>query len=248
MLKPMALVDVPQCTARTRKGERCRQVAVTGLAVCRMHGGATKKARAAGLRRRSAGIDPHMPKISDVPLPSFVDAETAALDVLAQLVRLTTFVTRIVEQYGADDLLVNDSEVGSRTAPMVELLRGLLSDSARWTNSAMKLRLEDRRVRVDELRSRWIVDVIVRGIDHVGMPAGMRAELVDFVAGELSAGRAPNEFVAQGQCGTEAGHMEHRTRGEADCAACAQAYSTAQQRRQSAKAVAVRSMGRVIDI
>lgn len=221
---------------------------MTGLNVCRVHGGGTRKSKAAGLRRRAAGIDPFAPKIGDVAVPSFVDAETAALAVLGQLLRLSTFVGNIVEKYTADDLLINDSEVGERTAPMVELLRGLLSDSARWTNSAMKLRLEDRRVRIDELRSRWIVDVIVRGIDHVGMAASMRAELVEFVAGELSAGKAPDVLVVQGQCGTEAGHMEHRTRGEADCAACAAAYSVAQQRRQAGKREAVRAIGRVIDI
>lgn len=244
----MAITDAPRCTAMRSNGEPCRAVALTGLTVCRVHGGATKKARAAGLRRRAAGIDPFAPKISDVAIPAFVDAETAALAVLGQLLRLSTFVGNIVERYTEHDLLINDSEVGERTAPMVELLRGLLSDSARWTNSAMKLRLEDRRVRVDELRSRWIVDVIVRAIDGAALSAAQRAYIVDAVATELSAGRAPSELVVQGQCGTEAGHMEHRTRGEADCAACAAAYSVAQQRRQSAKAVAVRTMGRVIDI
>lgn len=244
----MPFADAPKCAAPKRNGEPCGNVAVTGTTVCRMHGGTSPRTRAAGLRRRAAGIDPFAPKIGDVAAPSFVDAETAALAVLGQLLRLSTFVGNIVERYGEADLLVNDSEVGSRTAPMVELLRGLLSDSARWTNSAMKLRLEDRRVRIDELRSRWIVDVLVRAIDGAALTAAQRAYIVDAVATELSAGKAPDVLVVQGQCGTEAGHMEHRTRGEADCAACAAAYSAAQQRRQQAKAVAVRSMGRVIDI
>lgn len=245
----MGTILAAKCTAITSRGTKCQAIALKGQKVCRNHGGGTKLARAAGLRRYAAGIDPFAPKISDVPKRDFVDAETAALEVLKQLLRLTEFVGNIVERYTENDLLVNDSEVGQRTAPMVDLLRGLLSDTARWTNSAMKLRLEDRRVRVDEMRSRWIVDVLVRAIDSAGLTASQRAHIVECAATELSAGRAPSvELVGVGACGTEGGRMKHRERGEDPCDACASAYNEAQARRRSVKHEAVRNMGRVIDI
>lgn len=243
LCRHMPFADVPKCKRIKRNGEKCKNICVTGLDVCRMHGGASQKAKAAGLRRRAGGVDPFMPKVGDIPKRDFVDAETAACEVLAQLLRLSDFVGRIVEHYSADDLLIRDSEVGSRVSPMVELLRGLLSDTAKWTNSALKLRIEDRRVRVDEVRSRWIVDVIVRGIDHVNMPTGMRQELVEFVAAELTAGRpASSELVGTGACGTEGGRQKHRERGEALCDACASAYNEAQARRRAGKQAQVHAV------
>lgn len=235
------LKDAPRCAAKTTKGQPCRAPAIRGLTVCRVHGGATKRARAAAAVRVAAGIDPRAPKVKDIPLRPSLDVESATLEQLAELLRLTTFVCDRVESFTAADFTVNDSEVGIRIAPMVELMRGLLGDSSRWTQSAMKLRLEDRRIRVEEERVRWIVDVLVAAIDQTPINTEIRAGLVERVAAGLTAGRAPlTNPAGLDVCGTEAGRARHRARGETVCADCAAGYSLAQSARAQAKRDAFR--------
>lgn len=53
-----------QCTATTRQGRRCRQAAILGGNVCRMHGGSAPQVRAKAEQRIAALVDPAIRKLS----------------------------------------------------------------------------------------------------------------------------------------------------------------------------------------
>lgn len=53
-----ALNPMHQCGRRTRSGGSCQNAAIRGGRVCRMHGGASPRAREAAARRLAALVDP----------------------------------------------------------------------------------------------------------------------------------------------------------------------------------------------
>lgn len=137
-----------QCSARTRSGARCRQFAVLGMSVCRMHGGASPQARAAAQRRKAAAE-------ATVMIESFWDPSAAPVtDPVEALASLAGRTQHTVDVLGAR-VSVGDLD-GSEALAFLRLVREL----RQMLEGLDRLGLEERRVRIAEQAGHQLAAVV----------------------------------------------------------------------------------------
>jgi hypothetical protein len=91
-----------QCTATSKQsGQRCRRRAVPGGSVCKIHGGGTKAARAAGERKLAAERAER--KLATYGLPRVVDPHTALLEELHRTAGHVAWLGDLVASLHHDD-------------------------------------------------------------------------------------------------------------------------------------------------
>jgi hypothetical protein len=143
---------VAQCVAHSKRtGEPCRQRAIAGATVCRVHGGATPQVRRAAARRllaaeAAATLGTDVPPIGDAGL------EFGAL--LGRAKALEQALWRSL-----DEGLVNTARL--------DMYRESLRDLGRFLVEAQRLGLLERQVRVGEAATRVISDALIRILDEL---------------------------------------------------------------------------------
>lgn len=106
---PMPAVNPRQCTARARSGARCRQQAVRGTTVCRMHGGTAPQVQRKARLRLLELIDPAITTLARemTTAKASVDRQRAANSILdrAGFGRQNTAETEVARALLIDRLL-----------------------------------------------------------------------------------------------------------------------------------------------
>ena len=196
-----------KCTAKRTNGEPCNAYAVKGLKVCRVHGGSSKRAKAAAARRleeekaqrrmtreatRLIGSTPLDPAQALLNLVHSTAAEVlywqARVDVLQDTneKQLTTGLTKVTE--GKDRGGVTTlRQVETVAAIEYRMLVDAKNRLAQYAATALKAGVEERRVKIAEDLGGQLVSLVARILDRLDL-AGWQRELADIVV--------PEEFAA----------------------------------------------------
>lgn len=171
-----------RCTAKSKStGERCAAFPVKGLTVCHKHGGASKRARAAGAARTEMAKQRKQAEKAVArfrPSPQEVSVAETLLDLVAYQSGMVAYWRERVEQLEDGNLTWGTTkieegerdhgEVNVRTkeaTPNVayRLLVEAQRDLADYVTRALKANVDERRVRVAEQTGAIFV-VAIRGI------------------------------------------------------------------------------------
>ena len=157
-----------RCSATTRSGSRCRQYAVTGMAVCRMHGGASPQARAAAQRRKAEAE-------ATVLLERLWDPAAAPVQSpVESLLRLAGRMEHALDVLGArldvDGLDLSKATSQAWWRVMSELRQALVG--------LQRLNLEERQVELEAARAEMVVVAFLAALDVLGPAPGDRTAAI----------------------------------------------------------------------
>lgn len=170
----------PRCTARTRNGDQCKNPSITGATTCRMHGSATKRARAAAARRQArADAEATLAYVGsekyDDPLMELGKLASEALamkSALAARVNALSSATYTTFE-GREHLRVE-----------VELYERALDRCAKFLEVLSRSGFEQRRIRLEEETAKQLVTFANLIADRLGITD--RAAYIETVQGVLT--------------------------------------------------------------
>lgn len=164
-----------KCTAHTRAGNPCRQNPVTGMTVCRMHGGSSPQARkAAGRRLAQAEAHRSIAEVGVTPIGDPLDAlaqiaaEAVALkdhfaDLVAELGKQMAFVTGKIGVDGEGNLGL-EQKLDARVA----LYERALDRSHKFLADWVRLGFEERKAQLDDARALLVRTVLIGVLTELG--------------------------------------------------------------------------------
>lgn len=172
----------PKCTAKSKRtGQPCNNRAMTGLTVCRMHGGAAKQARAAGLARvqqekLQSHVERALVRLGEPAVSKDVDPVDEMLALIARKraevmwlrekvlglendEELFWGVSKHVEGVGAQGP-VDEKTFEARKNIIYATFHEAEDQLARYTATAIRAGIEERQVRVTEQLADRIIGVL----------------------------------------------------------------------------------------
>ena len=201
-----------QCTATSKQsGSQCRNTAVPGLKVCRIHGGSTARAKAAAARNvetqraRDAAnqlgitinVSPQQALLDEVQRAAGMVAYYGArvAEVAEDSNKLVHGITRVEEREGfqAGRLRVAEPAVNM----WVKLWNEERDRLTRAAAAAIRAGIEERRVALAEQHGQAIAAAIHRILDRLDLDARQRTLVGQVVPDELRAITAAAEGIPQ---------------------------------------------------
>ena len=199
---------IATCKAHRRDGKPCLNAPLTGQATCRMHGGATKAAKAAGKRRAALsfteGKIAQLLKEVDMPAQHPLDGllevvrhSGAMMRMLAGLVgELAVHPTESDEQWSMDEegnlsirkqgALYGALHTGDAAPSVLVQLYGVWSDRyARACKLALDANIDERLVRNAETTSEVMFTALTRALDEAELDAVQMGKIRGALANEL---------------------------------------------------------------
>ncbi|WP_210651324.1 hypothetical protein [Nocardioides sp. SYSU D00065] len=207
--------DVPQCTATSRSGNRCKRRPIPGGTVCAMHGGKAPQVVAAAearLQARQALL-----AAEAFGLPREVDPHTALLEelhrtagavqwlgaIVADLEREAITWGRVKETHGTQ--LEKGTDNGTTNAAAVNVWVRLWQEErdrlAKVAKTCVDVGIEERRVRLAESAGQQLAAVIRSVLDRLELSDGQRSLALRVVPDELrrlAADVVPGQVVGGG--------------------------------------------------
>jgi hypothetical protein len=160
-----------RCTARNRRGERCRRAAIPGGTVCAMHGGKAPQVRHRANMRLIEGEARRLAALLDAgPVE---DPIAALLDLAGQAVTLVDVLRGYVAEL---ERVGYAGKIGEQVKAEIAVYLDAMARAESILANIVRLGLEERAVRLDERR----VEIVVRVIEAV-----LRASGVDPAAIEV---------------------------------------------------------------
>lgn len=172
MPNPMNENQSHQCGARTRQGGTCRKPPVPGATRCRLHGGASPRSLAAA-ERRLAQRDAlgELDQLRQLGMVEYGD-EQNPVEVLAEQLReahVNVAALRVLVGELGDDLTTTDVQRRPHVKALVDLYGMERDRLARLAEVAVKLGLEERRVRLGELVSARLAQALDGAMGDAGL-------------------------------------------------------------------------------
>ena len=147
-----------RCIAKAKStGEQCQRSAIAGGTVCRVHGGATKAAKAAAARQLEA--ERAAAAVARIGLRVEGDPIAHMLDVIAYQAGMVAYWRSVVESLDDDSLTwgatkVNDGPTGTTEEAKPHIAYSLLDEAqsklVRYCAEALKAGVAERQVRLAE--------------------------------------------------------------------------------------------------
>lgn len=163
-----------RCKAKTRSGARCRQYAVEGMTVCRMHGGSSPQARAAAARRKAEAE-------AKAVLGLIWDPQAAPItDPVEALLALAGKLQHAVDVLGARvtvDSVLDDATALAWVRVMRELRQAL--------EGIERLGLDEKRIRIAQHHGQLLAGVLRAVLDQLMLSDEQRVLAVEVVPREL---------------------------------------------------------------
>lgn len=174
-----------QCTATSKQtGNQCRNTAVPGLKVCRIHGGSTARAKAAAARNLETQRARDAANQLGIPLD--VSPQQALLDEVQRAAGMVAYygqkVAEIAEQ-DANRLVNGVTRVEQREGFQAGTTKTVEATTSVWLRlwneerdrltrvaaAALKAGIEERRVQLAEAQGALIADVIRRILNRLNL-------------------------------------------------------------------------------
>lgn len=182
--------DEYRCTANAKKtGKRCTKWALKGLKVCRVHGGANKVSREAGLRRHA---EKQRTKAIEAKAAKLLAHEglTPVEDPLAELARVANAARELMHSLGARVNALNSVEsFDDRNAPHIrveaEMYERAIDRTARLLDMLVKHGYTERQVKVQEQQVMMMAGVLVRVLTSLGLPTDQLHQAKQLMAEEF---------------------------------------------------------------
>ena len=147
-----------RCIAKAKStGEQCQRSAIAGGTVCRVHGGATKAAKAAAARQLEA--ERAAAAVARIGLRVEGDPIAHMLDVIAYQAGMVAYWRSVVESLDDDSLTwgatkVNDGPTGTTEEAKPHIAYSLLDEAqsklVRYCAEALRAGVAERQVRLAE--------------------------------------------------------------------------------------------------
>lgn len=162
-------IDPTRCQAEAKRkpGTQCGSFPIRGSRVCRVHGGSTKKARAAAARNVESGKLATKARRLGMPVP--VDAKDlpqVILDQISAVSGLVKWLQARIDELASDQEIwfgpVKESEEEStfgtksttvreaRQHVLVQMLRDARRDVVQFTKLALEAKIDEQQVRISK--------------------------------------------------------------------------------------------------
>lgn len=158
-----------QCIATVKRtGNQCRQDAIHGATVCRMHGGGAPQVKA-GAKRRLAKVALEgevgrlLEQMGSDPVPDLIDGLLIAVEHCARMVAAYRIVA------GRRGVLGVNRHGEEVPDPGVVEYRNWLDEWAKLTKLALDAGIDERRTKLSELDSANLFHAIGDAIDAAGL-------------------------------------------------------------------------------
>jgi hypothetical protein len=154
-----------RCTAKSsRTGERCQKYAIRGSTVCSSHGGgAPQVKRAAEVRN----LRDQVSKLGLVEASPIHDPVVALMDLGGEAVALVIALKQHVSDL--ESVGTESGRLGEAVKPEITAYLSAIREAERILSSLVRLNLEERLVRIDEVRAQVVVAVIERVLLSAGL-------------------------------------------------------------------------------
>ena len=159
--------DERRCKANSKQSqERCKKWAEPGLDVCRMHGGGTARAKAAGQRnvQRAAA----QAAVATYGLPVEIDPLDALLGELHRTAGHVAWLAQIVGSLDRSELRQR-TMAGSVPSVWVQLYQDERKHLAAVARSCLSAGVEERRVQLAEQQGQLVAQVISKVLAGLGV-------------------------------------------------------------------------------
>jgi len=172
------MCDMAQCTATAKRtGERCRREPVTGLEVCRTHGGASRQSRA-----KSRAV------VAKRGMGALADPVGPLLHPLQEILLVAARARRLMELMEARCAALQDiryaTATGEQTRAELAAYERSLDRLAKFLETIMRLDIDSRLARVSERQA----DVMVEVIRAAMVAGGLRQGTAEWDAASRAAG------------------------------------------------------------
>src|SRR5690625_228354 len=186
-----------KCSAKNRAGKPCGNWAIKGGTVCRSHGGAAPRVKAAAARRRAQAEAAKA--LALFGAPKDVEPSQALLDLVHWTAGEVEYwreqVRALAEQdpaaltWGKTREKTGGQDVGDtyEAKPHVAyvMLYAAQDRLAQYATAALKAGVEERRVRLAESQGSLVADVIRRILDALGLDERQRELVPQVVPAQL---------------------------------------------------------------
>lgn len=154
-----------KCTAHTRAGNPCRQNPVTGMTVCRMHGGSSPQARKAANRRMArAAVERSLADVEVIPVG---DPLEALADLAAEAVAWKGHLADVVAEL-RDQYRFTDQKGSENLDARVALFERAMDRCHKFLSDWVRLGFEERKAQLDDARALLVRTVLIGVLTELG--------------------------------------------------------------------------------
>lgn len=162
-----------KCSGHSKRtGAPCGNSPMKGARVCRMHGGATRQARAKAEERR---IEDRAKKaLAQLDVAPVADPLTALAELAGQAVAFKNAIAEKVNQLRS--IRYTDSKGSEQLRSELAVFERALDRCERFVTSMVKLGLDERLVRIEEGQADLVLTAIEAALDAAEVPADRRSD------------------------------------------------------------------------
>jgi hypothetical protein len=172
----------PQCKATGRSGDRCKNFAIRGAVVCRMHGGSTKAVKAKAADRVEKAVAEA--KISRFLQQHQVEPVENPLEALKELAGEIVAVKNWLRDQ-VTNLSHESSVQGDQISSVMQLYSNFLDKSDRTLTNIAKLNIDERLSRISQVQAQVMVLVFAEALQKVMGSDQAKQTQAKVVIGEL---------------------------------------------------------------
>lgn len=182
--------DEFRCTAKAKStGNRCTKWALKGLKVCKVHGGNTKAARAAGLERHAKAQATKKIEAAANRMLAHEGLEPVE-DPLHELGKLANVATELMHSLGARVNALNAVEhMDLKDTPQIrieaEMYERAIDRTARLLDMLVKHGYTERQVKIAETEALMIAGILTRVLSGLGLEAAQLTQAKSLLADEF---------------------------------------------------------------
>lgn len=162
-----------KCSGHSKRTKKpCGNSPMKGSPVCRMHGGATKQARAKAGERIVE--DRAMKALAQLDVAPVADPLTALAELAGQAVAFKNAIAEKVNNLRT--IRYTDSKGSEQLRSELAVFERALDRCERFVTSMVKLGLDERLVRIEEAQADLVLTAIEAALDAVEVPADRRSD------------------------------------------------------------------------
>ncbi|MFI7628421.1 hypothetical protein [Microbispora rosea] len=160
------MTDKRRCTGTAKStGERCKKPPLPGATVCKTHGGGAPQVIRKAAERVAEQEALKIMEKYEPQAPPVEDPITALLGLAGEITHFKNFLGARVSEMRAQEWRFTDDKGAEQLRAEIALYERALDRTARVLSDLVKLKLEERQVRVAEQQGVMLAEVIRRTAD-----------------------------------------------------------------------------------